>query len=326
MDGGRRLLRSIANLGQGLALRALAGSRRAAIANFRPPQAVARSGRRADRPGVAAQFLAAIARPGASLAFSLLVVSGAGIAGVIRGGQYAAFVEANGTFADVVARSLGFGLSAVVMTSDNGMSNDEILRASGVTSRSSLLFLDAADVREKLKSLALIKEASVRKLYPDRLVIDVEERQPFALWQKDGEIAVISADGTAIDQVRDDRYSSLPFVVGEGANLRIGEYAALLEASGDLRGKIRAGMLVAGRRWTLKMANGVDVKLPERGPLQAMAALVQVQREARVLDKDIVSLDLRMPGRLVARLSSDAAAARTDLQAAKKTHAKAGQT
>ena len=324
MDGGRRLLRSVANLGR--ALPALAGLRRAARAKPRLPVAMRPSERRAGRPGFAAQFLAAIARPGASLAFSLLVVAGAGMAGAIRGGQVAAFVEANGTFADVVARGLGFGISAVVMTSDNGMSNDEILRASGVTSRSSLLFLDAADVREKLKGLALIKEASVRKLYPDRLVIDVEERQPFALWQKDGEIAVISADGTAIDQVRDDRYSSLPFVVGEGANLRIGEYAALLEASGDLRGKIRAGVLVSGRRWTLKMANGVDVKLPERVPLQAEAALAQMQREARVLDKDVVSLDFRMPGRMIARLTTDAAAARAEVQAAKKTHAKAGQT
>ena len=324
MDGGRRLLRSIANLG--LALPAPAGQRRAAIAKPRLPVAVRPSERRASRPGVAAYLLAAIARPGASLVFSLLVVSGAGIAGAARGGQYAAFVEANGTFADVVARSLGFGLSAVVMTSDNGMSNDEILRASGVTSRSSLLFLDAADVRNKLKSLALVKEASVRKLYPDRLVIDVEERQPFALWQNDGEIAVISADGTAIDQMRDDRFAGLPFVVGAGANLRIGEFAGLLEASGDLRGKIRAGVLVSGRRWTLKMANGVDVKLPERVPLQAMVALVQLQRESRVLDKDVASLDFRMPGRMIARLTTDAAAARADLQAAKKTHGKAGQT
>ena len=324
MDGGRRLLRSVANLG--LALPALAGPRPAAIAKPQLPRAIRPSGRRANRPGFAAHLVAALARPGASLVFSLLVLSAAGIAGATRGGQYAAFIEANGTFADVVARSLGFGISAVVMTSDNGMSNDEILRASGVTSRSSLLFLDAADVRDKLKSLALVKEASVRKLYPDRLVIDVEERQPFALWQKDGEIAVISADGTAIDQMRDDRFAGLPFVVGEGANLRIGEFAGLLEASGDLRSKIRAGVLVSGRRWTLKMANGVDVKLPERGPLQAVAALAQMQREARVLDKDVVSLDFRMPGRMIARLTSDAAAARADLQAAKKTHAKGGQT
>ena len=43
------------------------------------------------------------------------------------------------------------------------------------------------------------------------------------------------------------------------------------------------------RRWNLKMKSGVDVKLPEADPLSAMATLVRLQRQSRILDRDILS-------------------------------------
>jgi len=45
--------------------------------------------------------------------------------------------------------------------------------------------------------LPLVKSARVLKLYPDNLVIAIEEREPYALWQRDGKVAVIAADGTS---------------------------------------------------------------------------------------------------------------------------------
>ena len=57
------------------------------------------------------------------------------------------------------------------------LSQDEILAVGGVSGRSSLLFLDAAVVRDKLKANPWIADATVMKLYPGRLMIDVAERR-----------------------------------------------------------------------------------------------------------------------------------------------------
>jgi cell division protein FtsQ len=100
---------------------------------------------------------------------------------------------------------------------------------------------------------------------------------------------------------------------------------ALLEAAGDQRDRIRAGVLVAQRRWTLKTTNGVDILLPESEPAAALASFVQLQRDSHILDKDVLSLDLRQPGRVVARLTEDAAAARAESNA-HKTKSKGGPT
>ncbi|HYC25864.1 MAG TPA: cell division protein FtsQ/DivIB [Roseiarcus sp.] len=253
---------------------------------------------------------------GTALAGALLV--GVAAFGVLRGGQYQAFVEREGDLRDVIARSLGLDIAVVTISGQAELREKEILAAAGVGPKDSLLFLDASRARAGLETLPLVKSASVRKLYPDRLVIDLIERAPYALWQKDGEVSIVAADGAPIDQLTDSRFIGLPFVVGEGANERLPEYVGLLAAAGELRPKIRAGVLVSHRRWDLLMTNGVDVKLPETDPKSAVATLLRLQREDRVLDRDILSVDLRVEGRMFVRLTEEAIAARAAQHPAKK--------
>ena len=86
---------------------------------------------------------------------------------------------------------------------------------------------DAAAARARLKTNPWIAEASVAKLYPGRLQIEVTERKAFALWQKDRKIWVISADGIVLEPYLTSQFASLPLVVGVGAE-RKGWFRRLL--------------------------------------------------------------------------------------------------
>jgi cell division protein FtsQ len=252
----------------------------------------------------------------------LLTVVGA--YGTVKGGHYAAFVASEGEPADILAKALGFSIKAVTISGASELKEQDVLAVAGIGPRNSLLFLDAVRIREQLKQLPLVKEATVTKLYPDRLSIEIEERQPFALWQNGGEVQVVAADGVALAPMRGRRFIHLPFVAGAGANENLDQYMALLDAAGDLREGIMTGVRVAGRRWTLKMENGIDILLPEMEPEAAMARFVDLQRAYHLLDKDVLSLDLRQPGRLVARLSEEAAADRA-ITLARQVKSKGGR-
>lgn len=245
---------------------------------------------------------------GVALAVGLLF--GAAAFGILRGGEYRSFIASEGSVADFLARAFGFDIAIVTISGQAELTESEILADAGISPKNSLLFLDAAQARARLETAPLVKQASVRKLYPNHLVIDLVERAPFALWQRDGQVNIVAADGAVIDEMRDQRFAGLPFVVGEGANERLPEFTQLLAAAGELGPKIRAGVLISNRRWNLKMTSGVDVMLPEVNPQAAVATLVRLQRESRVLDRDVLSLDLRLEGRMFARLTEDAAAAR----------------
>ncbi|MBV1701356.1 MAG: cell division protein FtsQ/DivIB [Hyphomicrobiales bacterium] len=264
-------------------------------------------------------------KPGVGLAMALLLLGVVGGAGFVQSGKYAAFAAENGSIGDIVARSIGLGITAVIVTTDNGTSGSQLLPVTGINKNSSLLFLNAGSVRDRLMAQPLVQQASVRKLYPDRLVIDVIERKPFAIWQKDGKLSIVSADGTPISTMDNDRFAMLPFVVGEGANLQIQKYSQLLAAAGNLKSRIRSGILVSERRWDLKMTNGVDIRLPEKHPERALQELARLEQSSQVLEKDVISLDFRVPDRMIARLSEGAADARR-AQLAKKTKHKVGTT
>src|SRR6202051_1497685 len=117
---------------------------------------------------------------------------------------------------DIAANSLGFRIAAIALAGEKEVSREEVLTTAGVTGRASLLFLDADAARLRLMANPWIADAAVFKLYPDRLQVTITERLAFALWQKNGLVSVIAADGTVLQPFVDDRYLGLPHVIGGG--------------------------------------------------------------------------------------------------------------
>jgi cell division protein FtsQ len=303
-----------AMLGWGQARPGLAG-----VALEAPPHRVVLRGERSARASL--RWRIRLDRPAPrklEIALTVAVLLGAGLLGAERGGQLDAVTAEYGGVGDWIACTLRLGVRMVTVSGATHMSERKILAIAGVDDKKSLPFFDVAQARARLEADPLIKQASVRKLYPNQIVIEIVERTPYAVWQKDGDVRAIAADGAPIDEVNDGRYADLPFVVGEGANGRVREFVALLDAMDELKPRVEAGVLVDQRRWNLRLKSGIDIKLPESDPEAAIAELLILQRQSRILEKDVLALDFRVPGRVFARLSEEAAAAWADGHAAKK--------
>jgi cell division protein FtsQ len=225
---------------------------------------------------------------------------------------------------DVAANSLGFRIAAISLGGQKEVSREEVLTTAGVTGRASLLFLDAAAARTRLMANPWIADAAVLKLYPDRLQITITERLAFALWQQDGRISVIAADGTVLEPFVEDRYLGLPLVVGTGAAPLAKDFLAVVDRYPGIRALVRASILVAQRRWNLRLTNGTDVRLPEANLEAALDRLVELDRDKKLLSRDITMVDLRLPDRVSVRLSDAAAQARNEALASGKKKKKGG--
>jgi cell division protein FtsQ len=258
---------------------------------------------------------------GVATAFAFILASAS--FGVVRGGHVADVAEGARDIRDQIANAVGFRISSIALAGQRHMSREEILASAGITERTSLLFLDAADVRARLKANPWIAEATVLKLYPGRLHIAITERDAFALWQKDGKVSVISADGTVLEPYRAN-FSSLPLVVGAGAETRAKDFLVRLDQYPLLHDQMRALVLVAERRWNVVLKNGVELMLPEDDVAQALDLLVKLDRDDKILTRDIAAIDLRLADRITVRLSDEAAAARADAMKDKKSKKKAG--
>jgi cell division protein FtsQ len=261
---------------------------------------------------------------GAGIAASALLVIASLTYGVIQGGHVPVIVDHLKDARDAAANALGFRIAAVALSGQKEVSREEVLATAGVTGRSSLLFLDVDGARRRLRANPWIADATLLKLYPDRLQISITEREAFALWQKDGRVAVIAADGTVLEPFVAYRFAGLPLVVGRGAHVKAKEFLALLERFPQVREVVRASVLVAERRWNLRLKNGIDVRLPESDVERALTTLVQLDRDKKLVSRDIAAIDLRLPDRVTVRLSDAAAQAREEANKDKKAKRKGG--
>ena len=257
-------------------------------------------------------------------AATVLVLLGSVGLGVVKGGHVDELSSALSDTRNAVANSFGFRIATVTINGRKQLSQDEILAVGGVNGRSSLLFLDAASVRDKLKADPWIADATVLKLYPDRLQIDITERTAFALWQRDGRLSVIADDGAVLESYLTPRFTALPLVVGAGAETRAKEFLALLDRYPQVRSVTKAAVLVGERRWNLRLNDGLDVRLPENDVGNALATLTKLDQDDQLFSRDITAIDMRLPDRLTVRLSEDAAKAREELFKDRKPKKKAG--
>ena len=257
----------------------------------------------------------------AGIAATVLILLGSAGFGVVKGGHLDDMTAALSDTRNAIANSAGFRITSVAINGRKQLTQDEVLAIGGVNGRSSLLFLDAAAVRDKLKANPWIADATVLKLYPGQLQIDIVERSAFALWQQDGRLSVIADDGAVLEPYVSRRFIALPLVVGKGAETRARDFLALLARYPQVNSVTKAAIFVGERRWNLRLNDGLDVKLPENDVGNALASLSKLDKEERLFSRDIVAVDMRLPDRLTVQLSDDAAKAREELfkkQAQKK--------
>jgi cell division protein FtsQ len=250
--------------------------------------------------------------PGAGLAAAGAVIAASLAYGAVKGDHIPTVLATMKDARDGVANAAGFRIVSVALAGNNHVSREEVLAGAGVTGTSSLVFLDVVEARERLKTNPWIADATVLKLYPGELQIGIKEREAFALWQKDRRVSVIADDGTVLEPYVAPRLVRLPLVVGSGAQARAKDFLALLDRYPEIRDLVRASVLVGERRWNLRLANGLDVLLPEYGIAAALERLVVLEREKNLITRDIVAIDLRLADRVTVRLSEAAAQARID--------------
>jgi cell division protein FtsQ len=195
---------------------------------------------------------------------------------------------------------------------DGGRDTSAVLAWAGVEPGASLWHVAAAATEERLLSQPRIRSAVVRREFPDRLRITVEERRPVAVWLL-AEPLFVDADGVAFAPLARESLAGLPCITG----LRREDAARAGWLAERLREAARVVVLWSARAGWPDLSelrvdrNGDVVVFPERPaiavrfprgadeePFSRLAAVLDVWRgrEGRV-----AAVDLSVPGLAIVR-------------------------
>jgi cell division protein FtsQ len=113
------------------------------------------------------------------------------------------------------------------------------------------------ELRSAIEQLPWVRRASVRRVWPDRLEVDIEEHVAFARWGSD---ALVNPYGERFTGTSD---ADLPLFVGPPGTeaevaRRYERFAALLEPLGS---RLERVVLSPRHAWQLRLANGFQITL-----------------------------------------------------------------
>nr|WP_313525934.1 cell division protein FtsQ/DivIB [Shinella sp.] len=226
-------------------------------------------------------------------------IGATGLYGMSLGGHSQDVAQASTT-------AIGFAIEDVKVSGNRETSEIDILERLGLDGTTSLVALDVKEARQRLTELPWVEDVSVRKVYPGTIEIALKEREAFAIWQHGTDLSLIEKNGSVIAPLRDNKFSSLPLFVGRDAETAAASFADEFDSWPELKSRVKAYIRVAGRRWDLRLENGIVVKLPEHNVPRAMDMLASLDASEQLLERDIAAVDLRLEDRTTVQLTEGA--------------------
>ena len=165
----------------------------------------------------------------------------------------------------------------------------------------SFLELDLHYLKQRLEQNPWIDSVTIARVWPDKLVVRVEEEQPIARWGKKG---FLNMRGDIVEVEKTSKIQALPFLYGDdryaqeimGQYLRIGKLLAQQEML------LTAVELDETRAWTLTLQSGLVIKLGRDRLWEKLLYLLTAKNgELGQKFNDIQLVDMRYPSGFAVR-------------------------
>ena len=238
-------------------------------------------------------------RPGLSLLRRrhVLLAASAGallFAGVTGFGQHVRAVGSITVEVDKLLIAAGLGINEISLSGHRHTLDQDIFRAIGAPG-TTLLSLDVGAARTRIEALPWVASATLVRVFPDKLKVDLRERVAAAVWLDGERTALVDADGRVLAHVASFVPPELPRIAGPGAPAAAAELLAALPRAAGLAERVHLARRIGQRRWDLELVNGTRVRLAAGAPGPSLERLARLHGETAALDKAGNTIDLTMP-------------------------------
>ena len=200
----------------------------------------------------------------------------------------------------VIMTFTGRGAAATVRSisirSDSGSRDlSAIAAAAGVAPGTRTYSVSLRDMNARIAAVPGVRRAAVRRMPNGNISSRVQMHRAIALWMDADGLYPLAADGTVVRTPVDARgagdivfFGPLPDDVGE-----------ITQTVRPIADKIDFLEWIEDRRWNIHTSGGIVVMLPEKDPAAAIATLMLMDKNNRILSKKISRIDMRDSARIL---------------------------
>jgi cell division protein FtsQ len=248
--------------------------------------------------------------------FTWVVIALLALAAILAAQWFGLTAAAYQQYAQVAAKA-GFQVARVEVTGMERVDQLKVYELVLAEKDRAMPLVDIDKVRADLLEYGWIKDARVSRRLPDTLAVEIIERKPTAVWQRDGKFSLIDADGIVLQNVKAGEAGELPVLNGTDANRHAVALGDLLDKATALKSQIVGASWIGNRRWDLRFKTGETLALPEgeKAAAEALLNFARMDGIHRLLGRDIIHFDLRDPDRAYFRKAPKTEPAKADSKA-----------
>ncbi|MBQ4875025.1 MAG: FtsQ-type POTRA domain-containing protein [Rickettsiaceae bacterium H1] len=154
--------------------------------------------------------------------------------------------------------------------------------------QTNILRISLTSIYEQIISRNWTKSLAVKRIFPDKIAIEIKEYIPFAVWNKK---FLINEKGKII--TKEFNRKQLLSITGENANLAAYGFVTDLKLTTMLN-EIKELKYINKRRWDVIFTEGLTVKLPEENSKEAWNKALKIIDRNNLLENKIWVLDMRI--------------------------------
>jgi cell division protein FtsQ len=154
------------------------------------------------------------------------------------------------------------GPDSVILTGNHYVSQADIAGAIGAGAEPNLFRLSLDDARREVESIPWVQSASLRRVFPNRLQVDVTERKPVAYVNTGNGLKLVDAEGVLLEKPTDASLD-FPVVTGIDSSMSAADRKARLALFDRFEQELKSQ--VDGAGWLVS-----EVDLSDDGDLKAL--------------------------------------------------------
>lgn len=176
----------------------------------------------------------------------------------------------------------------------------DLKKAINITPNAPILSVDVDKIQQDIAALPWVKNVRVSRAFNGFVTVTINEKIPFVLWDRPGrEQVVVDTDGKIIDGANPRDFANLLIVRGVDAPTYTVDLMRMVLAEPEIAKHIKGAEWIGGRRWDLITTKGTRILLPAQDIGFALSRLAKSQNEKNILNRNLLSVDLRGADRII---------------------------
>jgi len=190
-----------------------------------------------------------------------------------------------------------FSIREIELTGIKNSDENKIKKKLDEFKGKNIILISTKKLKETIKDFDFIREIKIKKIYPEKIKVEINELKPLAIFTNDNQMYLLLEAGKIIEYKEVSDRDSLTLVYGKGAEKNFYILHASLEELGLNKELIKKFDYFDINRWDIVLKDDKIIKLPVDGYEESLKRFLSIYKKENFSNFQV--FDFRIKGQLI---------------------------